>query len=217
MRINEILLIVYRASNIKSFPIDCKKIIDGIGYTLKSYGELAKAQSDLLLLHSVSSDAFTYFAKKLIVYNEKQYRRRIRFSLMHEVGHIVLNTDSEDEADAFASSILAPLPIVRMYGLTTADEISQKFDISISAANHVVLDLKKPFQDDGLLCDYFKQIEKEEWYKRMGLKPKRKTIARKAESYDVKLSDRQRMIANAYGMEWNDLQLARHDHKLYFG
>ena len=212
------ILEVYRYCNVRSFPIDCESIVAKLGYQMVTYQQYCEGNRELFKnLCSISNDSFIMRRKRLMFINSSVDRRRKRFSICHEIGHIVMLTDDEDEADGFASSILAPLPIVRMYGLSTADEISQKFDISISAANHVVFDLKKPFEDNGLLCDYFKEIEKEEWYKRMGLKQKRKTIARKAESYDVKLSDRQRMIADAYGMEWNDLQLARHDHELYFG
>ena len=76
---------------------------------------------------------------------------RIRFSLMHELGHILLDhkassVKNEDEADYFASCILAPrimihhLRLNNKYSKVTADDIHDYFDISISASNRALMD-----------------------------------------------------------------------------
>ena len=50
-----------------------------------------------------SEDAFCYtlvesvFAVRVIVYNDKMPEHRIRFSIMHEIGHIVLDHSEDSE------------------------------------------------------------------------------------------------------------------------
>lgn len=189
---------LYKLCNVRSFPIDCFAIIKNIGFSAKTYGELARTKDNLLLLHSVSSDAFTYFDKKLIVYNGTLYRRRIRFTLMHEVGHIILNTDSEDEADAFASSVLAPLPVVARYGFD-CDTICKIFNVSVAMANRIISDHRgETIADDEGILDYFDQCAEEDAKKR----------------YELRLKHHRRRAVPI--TDQDELRLAKHDLDLFF-
>ena len=188
---------LYKLCNVRSFPIDCFAIIKSIGFSVKTYKELVKTKENLLLLHSVSSDAFTYFDKKLIAYNGTLYRRRIRFTLMHEVGHIILNTDSEDEADAFASSALAPLPVVARYGFD-CDTICRIFDVSVAMANRIISESRdKTISDPEGILDYFNQCEVEDARKR----------------YEIRARRCRRRAAPI--TEADELRLAKHDLELF--
>jgi len=80
----------------------------------------------------------------LILYNEDISRtERLRFTLAHEVGHVILNhieecETAELEADHFAAQLLAPWFTITMLGNVTrptAEQLSVIFGISVSAAN----------------------------------------------------------------------------------
>lgn len=131
------ILSIYQKCNITSFPFDCNDVFAKYKYRTSTYIERSKSTHQLRALQSYSSDAFTDYNTRTVFYNDAISNRRIRFSLMHELGHIVLETDDDRKADAFASSFLAPRPIIYALKLRNAQEISDRFDISISAANHV--------------------------------------------------------------------------------
>lgn len=81
---------------------------------------------------------------------------------MHELAHIVLNhvgknKRNEEEADTFASNILAPRPIIQLENLKTADEIHDFFGISYAASNNALADFKNYKPDaasNELMCYY---------------------------------------------------------------
>ena len=106
------ILDVYRKSETRTFPVDCEKILRAYGYKVKTYIEESKSTRQLKSLRAYSSDAFTDSDRKTIYYNDDLSHRRICFSLMHELGHVVLQTDDDSLADAFAGNILAPRPII---------------------------------------------------------------------------------------------------------
>ena len=125
---------IYKKYGIKELPFDVFDLLRRMGYDTRRYSNLpeAKRQSCMDLSH----DAVTI--KNTIYYNDKHPNTRIRFTLAHELGHIILHTEDEDLADAFAGALLAPRPMVIAYGCRTADEIKKRFGISIAAANHAI-------------------------------------------------------------------------------
>lgn len=135
------ILAVYQKCGITSFPIDCDKILKCYGYDIKNYIQASGSAQELRALRSYSTDAFTDHVHKIIYYNDAVTVNRIRFSKMHELGHIVLKTDSDKEADDFASNILAPRPVIYFKKMKNAQTISNFFDISITAANNIVLNM----------------------------------------------------------------------------
>lgn len=149
VKLVDIVYSVYKECNINSFPVDCFKILEHYHFKIKTYSELHKVNPELYrLCISCSNDAFSNIGTYFIAYNDKANPRRIRFSLMHELGHFVLGhtgrtQENEDEADCFASYILAPRVSIRRNEFTTADEIHDYFDISYAAANRTLLDYKK--------------------------------------------------------------------------
>lgn len=140
------ILDVYKFCGIDSFPVDLHKIINSIEYTLKSYREESCSAERLKELCIISNDAFLVRNRKTIFYNNDKVNslRRIRFTLAHELGHIILVTNNEDLADVFASNLLAPRPIVyALKNLRTADKIASFFNVSIAVANNVVMEMYK--------------------------------------------------------------------------
>lgn len=144
--INNKILEVYKECNVHAFPIDCSLILRHYKLNLITYQEAHKKNPELYYaIIKYSKDAFKF--RKSVYYNSKNNIGRIRFSLMHELGHFILghtteSEENEDEANYFASNILAPRIIVYRNGFKTSDEIHDYFNISFSAANCVVRDMK---------------------------------------------------------------------------
>lgn len=88
--------------------------------------------------------------KWYIVYDDENTKQRCRFTIAHELGHIFLGHELkkgyhtrkfdiskpsvEQEADVFASRLLAPACVLWALDIHTATEISELCDISKSAA-----------------------------------------------------------------------------------
>ena len=145
--IYRLILKTYKICNITSFPFDCKKVINEYGYDCKAYSSLSERKQKICF--GISDDAC--IMKGTIYYNDMILKDRIRFTLMHELGHLLLkhfekSDIEEDEADYFASCILAPrimihhLCLNNKYSKVTADDIHEYFDISISASNRALMD-----------------------------------------------------------------------------
>lgn len=146
--INILIADVYTRCNIKSFPFDCKKVLQIYGFSCKGYSTISDKQKAICL--RVSNDACIF--DNVIYYNDRKSHHRIVFTLMHELGHILLGhtkrgKKEEDEADLFASMILAPRIVIHNLHFKTADEIHDYFDISISAANRIIIDYKEWFNN----------------------------------------------------------------------
>ena len=151
--------LTYRIAEIKAFPVDLYKISACAGYTVKSYTEYAEeAGISMLTLLAFSKDAMTLRKEKLILLNEDKPDRRKRFSLAHELAHVILPTQNEDEADGFASELLAPSALIHAHRLASADEVKDFFGISIQASNRAIMRHKRHFvenYDVGRLYEWF--------------------------------------------------------------
>ncbi len=86
-----------------------------------------------------------------IIYNDNEGHKRNRFTIAHELGHILMGHELKDgyytrhqtcvvkpsietEADMFAERLLAPACVLWSLNLHSAEEISEFCDISYSAA-----------------------------------------------------------------------------------
>lgn len=117
--------------DICSFPIDPIDVINKRGWNIYTYQEIAKLQGctvDHIITTSGSSDGFVSKDNNdiYIAYNNdwSKTKERIRFTLMHEIGHLYLGhvkygifdnlnhanyKELEKEANCFARNVLAPL------------------------------------------------------------------------------------------------------------
>jgi len=126
---------------ITSFPIDCFDLCKQLGYKFFSYSEVKGTAKEEFLdaskdgFHCVvelSPNSFEYW----IFYNDEMIFERIRFTIMHEIGHIILgHTEhselAESEANHFAAYALAPPPLVHRAGVEDYCELAAIFGISI--------------------------------------------------------------------------------------
>lgn len=126
----------------KSFPIDCFELLNHYEYRIYTYKELKKKNTELYeMCVGYSEDAFCDGFTKIIAYNDNRPVGRIRFSLMHELGHHILNHMGESkrneyEANTFASYILAPRMAIHYSGCKNANDVSKIFYLSHEAASH---------------------------------------------------------------------------------
>jgi hypothetical protein len=123
---------IYEQCNIVELPFDCFDILSKKGYVCKKYSQLSESKHQACM--ELSPDSCTI--GDTIFYNDKKSLRRIRFSLMHELGHIELETDNETEANLFSSNILCPSIALHFAKLNNIREISNLFNISLECAKY---------------------------------------------------------------------------------
>jgi hypothetical protein len=136
---------VFNFCNIKSFPIDCFSIIKEYGLEAVSYSSLYDGLKNYCLMYS--DDAFKY--KNLICYNDDRPNGRVRFSLMHELAHILLGhqgdhtSAQEQDANFFASNVLAPRMAIHYAGCKNQSDVSKLFHITDEAAHYAFADYRR--------------------------------------------------------------------------
>lgn len=141
MQVIETTIKVFKECHVKSFPIDCMDLLEHYGYRIFTYDNLYVKNKELYdLCTAWSEDAFRDGINNIIAYNAHNSKGRIRFSLMHELGHHVLghtgeSESNEQEANAFASYILAPRMAIHYSKCKNAKDVSQVFEMSHDAAS----------------------------------------------------------------------------------
>jgi Zn-dependent peptidase ImmA (M78 family) len=136
--------LIFQRCGIKKFPFDCLEILDDLGIKVIKYSELSKRKQEMCFKCSDSAFLFDFD----IYYNDNESDQRIKFSLMHELGHIMLGhkehtAENEKAANFFAKNMLAP-PIAIHYAKTTIiKDIASLFDITLSFASNAIDYYKK--------------------------------------------------------------------------
>lgn len=131
---NEIIagtLSVFKHCSINNFPLDCWYVINQYGYKVKKYSELKPKKLKACL--ELSDDA--NIIGDTVYYNEAKGTNRIRFSLMHELGHTILGSNDESECDKFSSNLLAPRMAIHYSKCKNANDVAKIFTLSDQAAN----------------------------------------------------------------------------------
>lgn len=137
---------VLQITGFSRYPFNCFALCKKIGIKIHKYSVNPKYVEKF---QHLSEDAFCCMRQEgnssiwEIWYNEQCAPKRIRFSIMHELGHICLDHMchsilAETEANFFASYILAPLPLINVTGLNNAFEIASEFSISEESAGYVM-------------------------------------------------------------------------------
>ena len=147
----EILL----ACRVAELPVDLNTIVRHLGVLVYAYSRSRKLLENTGLAEvagRVSGLTFYIREQPVILYNELETPQRIRFTIGHELGHIVLghvrpgeytrqNRDPqpgddpmEQAANRFAADLLAPACVLWGLDLHRAEDIAQACKISIQAA-----------------------------------------------------------------------------------
>lgn len=133
---------LYTAQGIHSVPINPFEIIKNRGYVLVPFSKVDRKK--YLDCIDENDDAFSFYAPELktniIVYNDNKSLYRIRFTLMHEVGHIDLGHKGESElakkmADYYAGYSLAPSPLIGKFASVNSFDIASTFSVSLECAD----------------------------------------------------------------------------------
>lgn len=139
--------------NIHSFPIDCFAILKQYGFRVYSYLEAPKEEAGALQsMYFLFSGCILYKQSELNCLQQPEISQPDRFSLMHELGHHLLRhrndlPSNEDEANYFASNILAPRIAMYYAHLKSVNEVGQFFNLSSSAAYYAAQDFSEWCQD----------------------------------------------------------------------
>lgn len=143
------ILDVLEKCGIKSFPIECQTIIQYYGYRIYSYQELQLQTPELYdICIQYSEDAFRDSELRIVAYNDQKHPYRIRFSLAHELGHIILQHEkpmqtAEIEANFFASNLLAPRMAIHYARCKNETDVAKVFAISQEAARYAFDDYRR--------------------------------------------------------------------------
>ncbi|MCM1523224.1 MAG: ImmA/IrrE family metallo-endopeptidase [Ruminococcus sp.] len=150
-RYNEIqkaVLALYKQINVNKFPIDCFEICKQLEILFLPYSSLTEKKQKAAL--EISKDGFNILLEKskgsfyhIIFYNDKMPPHRIRFTILHELAHIILDHSehsevAESEANYFAKYALAPPPLVHMLEIEDYLELSDRFDLSSQCAYYAM-------------------------------------------------------------------------------
>lgn len=141
--------IILDKHKIDRLPVPLSEICKRERIRLVSYTQGAEIIAKLgLREHTIGNDAFSL--RRIIFYDDTNPRQRQRFSIAHELGHILLHSPKsatvynrepspnddpiEHEANVFSSRLLAPLCVLHYMGVQSAEDIAKVCDISITAA-----------------------------------------------------------------------------------
>ena len=136
-------------NKVSSLPVDVFAIAKQEGINVFSYSKSMTFIKELLLESEIiDNDAFS--VGNMVFYDDNKSIERQRFSIAHEIGHILLHIpdnkrifyrqDSEapdakeSEANMFASRLLAPLCVLQFLNLNSAKEIAEVCNISYTSA-----------------------------------------------------------------------------------
>lgn len=164
----EILL----ACGVERLPVDLNTIARHLGVRVYAYSRSRKLLEDTGLAEvagRVSGLTFYAGAQPVILYNDAETPQRIRFTIGHELGHIVLghvrpgehttqnrepqpgDSPTEQAANRFAADLLAPACVLWGLDLHRAEDIAKVCKISIQAARFRAERMEILYQRDKFL------------------------------------------------------------------
>lgn len=133
----------------QNIPVDVYMFATSLHIILVSYSSLNENYKRRLqeIGDFILKDGFCVIGTKLgldcsyIYYDDSQLPSRIRFTIMHEIAHIVLeHTESSDlaeaEANFFAKYALAPPALIDLISPEDYIDIAKRFDISNQCAQN---------------------------------------------------------------------------------
>lgn len=138
------ILEVFQECYVESFPVNIFELIEHYNYECVEYTEQSSIKQQACL--SYSEDSF--ILKDKVYYNDAKPFRRRRFSLAHELGHIILGhkyphtPQMEQEANYFSSRLLAPRMAIHYSCSRNAFDVSDRFLLTLEAANYAFKDYK---------------------------------------------------------------------------
>lgn len=176
---------IFVTYKIKCVPVSGFEIASKMGVTMIPYTSLNRIQLNEAI--KTSNDGFfvELNGEEYILYNNELSYERQNWTILHEIGHIVLDHQGrsekeEYEADFFAKFAIAPPVLIHELQLNSVDEVYKYFNISHEAAVYAfdyyckwlrVHGIKQRYQDyeEKLLSLYRKQKESQDAVKEVML------------------------------------------------
>lgn len=138
------VVLLFKKAGMKTIPVNPWQLAKELGVELVKFSELSEEQREAALqlcdgamkYRKIDADGMSH---QVIIYNDSEPLGRQRFSILHELGHIVLGhkQDSEladAEADFFAKFAIAPPMLVHMMQPSDYMDIAQAFGLSCQCA-----------------------------------------------------------------------------------
>ena len=119
------------------YPLDIFDLCSKLEFEVIPYSLFSNHKE---LLMKQSNDSFSHFHKSKLLwsiyYNEDvQPKERIKFTIAHELGHILLQTNNEKLANFFAGYLLAPVPLIIKYKFNSEEEVMNFFKVGYQCAH----------------------------------------------------------------------------------
>ena len=145
------------ACRVDALPVDLNAVLRHLDVRVYAYSrgrELLEAAGLTEAAKQVSGFTFFAGAQPVILYNDTELPQRIRFTVAHELGHLVLghvrpgehtrqnrepqpgDSPMEQAANRFAADLLAPACVQWGLDLHRAEDIARVCKISIQAARY---------------------------------------------------------------------------------
>jgi hypothetical protein len=124
---------------IKCIPISGFEIASKIGITMIPYSSLSERRLECAMKTSEDGFFLENNGQEYIYYNDIRKYARLNWTILHEIGHIVLDHTGhgereEAEADFFAKYAIAPPIFIYKIKAKSVKDIYDAFDISLEAA-----------------------------------------------------------------------------------
>lgn len=154
---------LFEKYNINCVPISGFEIASKMGIKVIPYSSKTGEARELCFKESEDGFSIRRGDKWYVFYNDDKQFGRINNTMLHEIGHIVLDhtEDSElaeKEVKFFAKYALVPPVLVHKLKVTTPEEISETFDVSYEAAYYALVYYNKWLHYSGR---YYKPYEEQ--------------------------------------------------------
>lgn len=140
-RIESLVVDLYEEVSITEAPINVFDIARKKNYLLRPFTQLKNAT--IREIYGINADGFSLYDPErkcfVIFYDNLQCKERQRFTIMHEIGHILLGHKDESDlanqmANYFAGYSLAPYPIMDLYRIEDRIQLARFFGVSRDCA-----------------------------------------------------------------------------------
>lgn len=150
--IKKIVVELFVKHNVTCVPVNGFELATKIGIKIVPYSAIPIAKR--YLLFKKSYDGFCIektVGEWYIFYNDEKDYGRINNTIMHEIGHVILDHSedselAEKEVKFFAKYALVPPVLVHKFKLSDPCEIATVFDVSFEAAKYALSYYKKWLQ-----------------------------------------------------------------------
>lgn len=158
---------IFRKYRVKCIPVSGFEIASKMNITIIAYSGLSTKKRKKAI--EISEDGFFIEdnGREYIFYNDldRCYERQ-NWTILHEIGHIVLDhtghsEHEEDEANFFAKYAIAPPILIHKIGADSPFDIYEAFDISMEAAGYAFTyycSWKSRYERVGRLTEYEKGL-----------------------------------------------------------